>query len=60
MNGLSLGGGAGVVELVEVLLDVGIPVAVVAPHWKREKDGEIRLCTVASRQPRRWSPLTSD
>ena len=37
MNGLSLGGGAGVVELVEVLLHVGVAVPVVAPHCKRKE-----------------------
>ena len=33
-------GGARVVELVEVLLDVGVAVAVVAPHCKRGEEGE--------------------
>ena len=42
------GGGASVVELVEVLLDVGVAVAVVAPHWKKEEGGE-RLAGVNER-----------
>ena len=32
-----LGGGAGVVELVEVLLHVGVAVTVVAPHCKKRE-----------------------